>query len=70
MENDAVHNYLAPTGVAFQGKASTWVKHFSSDHSQAFYFFKQNQVQIMFVFEIMISTLQVKFHLPKCELFW
>ena len=41
---------------------------FLSAHSQMF-FFKENQVQIVFVFEIMISTLQVKFHTPSVSLF-
>lgn len=37
--------------------------------AKCFIFFKQNQVQIVFVFEIMISTLQVKFHTPSVSLF-
>lgn len=35
MEEDASHDQLVLATDALRKKASTWVKHFSSDHSQA-----------------------------------
>lgn len=45
MEDD-VHNHLALTRDASQRKARTWVKHFSTHHSQVFNFFKQTKCNL------------------------
>lgn len=43
MEEDASHDQLVLATDALRKKASTWVKHFSSDHSQASSFFMKKQ---------------------------